>query len=201
METTSIVIEFVIIGFQVVIWIILLFLSIWGYAWVDLPALRDWAGIFTIGLIAVSYTFGLIFDSIIGNIFKFWSYSESKNISKIINLENTQKDLFNHESPAKMRAYIIASAPNLTEEINKINYQNKLLRATSINFILISLVALLFVATRIGVTWQSITTILLFPIFLTICSLWAWRKSYSLYYYELGQIYLTLVKKEKEIRY
>lgn len=65
MGTTSLVVELLIIGFQVATWIILLMLTIFGYQWIDIKFLTDWAGLITLALIAASYPVGMVFDALL----------------------------------------------------------------------------------------------------------------------------------------
>lgn len=43
MKDTYIVVELVLVGFQVLIWVLLLVLSVFGYHWIDIDFVKDWA--------------------------------------------------------------------------------------------------------------------------------------------------------------
>ena len=198
MGTTSLIVELVIIGFQTVVWLSFLLLSIWGVDWIDYSTFRDWSGVIAIVLIAVSYSLGTMFDGLAGAFFNSWSYTTAQKVSETIGrLEPKEGEVFRQESPAKMRAYIVATNSSLHDNLEKMFNQNKLLRATSINLLLISLSVILFISTRIGFTWQLIITVLLL-ILLSVMSIWVWFRSYRTFYYELGMMYIALKKKEKE---
>ena len=51
----SIIFELVLIGFQVLIWVPLLVLTVFGYDWLDLEGLKTWSGQLSVGLVGVAY--------------------------------------------------------------------------------------------------------------------------------------------------
>jgi hypothetical protein len=64
LKDTAIILELVLIGFQVLIWVSLLILTIFGFGWVHLNALKQWSTEISVGLVGVAYMLGLIFDKL-----------------------------------------------------------------------------------------------------------------------------------------
>jgi hypothetical protein len=56
MSTTAIVVEIVIIGAQVLLWVALAFFSVFGVTWPDPTRLKEWVAPISLGFVAISYT-------------------------------------------------------------------------------------------------------------------------------------------------
>ena len=62
LKDSFIVLELVLIGFQVIIWVSLLVLAVFGFQWIHLDALKQWSTEISVALVGVAYMFGLIFE-------------------------------------------------------------------------------------------------------------------------------------------
>lgn len=175
MGTTALIVEMVIIGFQVVVWMSLIILVIVGYDWIDVSKFKDWATPISIALVGVSYTLGIIFDSFIRLLF--------------ITLEPA--------SPGNMMAYIIATNTDAAEELNKRANRSSLVRATSLNLLIISVSSLIFVKKYFGWSIRILTLIVVFSILLTGLALLTWFRSVSGYNYYVREVYEALKQSEK----
>lgn len=58
----------VLIGFQMLIWVALLILTVFGYSWLNLNALNQWSAQLSIAPGGVAYMSGLIFDKAISSL-------------------------------------------------------------------------------------------------------------------------------------
>jgi len=198
MGTTSLIVEFVIIGFQVTTWIFLLFLTIWGYDQIDLPQLSAWAAPIAVALIIISYTFGVLFDAILSALFSSWNFSITKEIAKNIDrVREAKAEPITHISPMKMKTYILAKDSNQKEYLDKLFNQVKLTRATSLNLLLIGLTGLLLVGLRVGFSWQSFLSVLVIILF-ALLALSFWKKTYHAFYNELALFYTATRDQAKQ---
>lgn len=130
MGTTSLLVEIVIIGFQVLVWISLTVLTICGYKWIDLSSLKDWSAAIAVGLIAVSYTLGLIFDNLVASLFAPWQYRTVREATergrRFLSREGLAASPLD-ASPLEMIAYIMATNKDVFEHLERLSNQNRLL--------------------------------------------------------------------------
>jgi hypothetical protein len=63
-----IIFELVIVGFEVLAWILLLILALFGYQWINLDFVTQWATQLSFGLVGLAYMFGLIFDKAVSSL-------------------------------------------------------------------------------------------------------------------------------------
>jgi len=134
-----IIFELVIVGFEVLAWIFLLVLALFGYQWIDLDFVTQWATQLSFGLLGLAYMFGLIFDKAVSSLPFGWIVGHGA-VAETADLP----------SPLLMRMQVLAKNPDIYAELQKRINQHRLVRSTVFNFALISLSALLFVFTRIG---------------------------------------------------
>ena len=193
MGTTNLVVEMVIIGFQVLIWMALIVLTIFGYSWIELSSLKDWTSVIVIGLVAVAYTLGVVFDSFVGSL-PFIKVRTSLNW-----LEGDDPDIQHRVS-----AYLLANNLEGYELMSKLSNQLSLIRSTSINLSLISICSLLFVAVQFGFLWKILMVIAIFTVILVFLALRTWKRSddgfqnYVRYLdSSLGSIKSNLTRKEQ----
>src|SRR5437762_9008846 len=139
LKDTSIILELVLIGFQVLIWTSLLVLAVFGYDWVNLSGLKQWSTELSVALVGVAYMFGLIFDKAVGALPYSWIIGGS-----------ALKRIGDLPSPLLMRMEILAKKPEVYEILEKRINQHRLVRSTVFNLALISLSALVFFVAQIG---------------------------------------------------
>lgn len=139
MKDIPIIFELVIVGFEVLAWIFLLTLSLFGYKWIELDFVTQWATQLSFGLLGLAYMFGVIFDKAVSSLPFGWIVGHGA-VAETADLPN----------PLRMRMQVLAKNPEIYNQLqNRIN-QHRLVRSTVFNFALISLSALLFVFTRFG---------------------------------------------------
>src|SRR5437764_14102565 len=132
-KDAAIIFELVLIGFQVLIWVSLLVLAVFGYGWLRLDGLKQWSTELSVALVGVAYMFGLIFDKAIGALPYSWIIGGSA-LPRVGELP----------SPLVMRMEILVKKPEVYETLERQINQHRLVRSTVFNLALISLAALLF---------------------------------------------------------
>jgi hypothetical protein len=63
-----IIFELVIVGFEVLAWIFLLVLALFGYQWINLGLVSQWATQLSFALLGLAYMLGLIFDKAVSSL-------------------------------------------------------------------------------------------------------------------------------------
>ena len=187
MGTTTLLVEIVIIGFQMLIWILLILFTIWGYNWIDIVSLKDWTGTIVVGLVAISYTLGIILDSIAGSLSDVWfSWAFYRLSLRTVGRKGVFNEYHPYDvHPSVMRSHIRSTDPITYDYLEKIFNQGRLLRSTSINLVLISVMSIIFVVTQIGIVWKLIIFIAAILTPLSGLSIWSWNKILDNYYNEI----------------
>ena len=187
MGTTGLVVEMVIIGFQVLIWITLIVFTLFDYSWIEPTKLKDWGNLLSLCAIGISYTLGIVFDNFVNTLFAHWEFRSSRWIDKKLDV-----------SPSQMRAYIIATNSDASADITRMANRTRLVRATSLNLILISVSSLVFLVARFGWLWQQAFVIVILSVLLTILAIYAWIRSIRGYFFYLVEFYNTLRKSNSQ---
>jgi hypothetical protein len=125
---TSIIFELVLIGFQVLIWVFLLVLTVFGYNWLDLDDLKEWSAQLSVALVGAAYMFGVIFDKAVSTLPYGWIIGGGA-LTEMEDLPN----------PRLMRMEILARNPEVYDILDKRINQHRLVRSTVFNLALISL--------------------------------------------------------------
>jgi hypothetical protein len=180
-KDTSIIFELVLIGFQMLIWVSLLVMTIFGYRWLNLDALNQWSAQLSVALVGVAYMFGLIFDKAISSLPYRWIMGGSA--------PTETRDL---PSPLEMRMEILAKKPEIFEALEKRINQHRLVRSTVINLTLISLSAMAFVITQIGFNIRLFIVFLLLSVLFVGLTLFTGRRSAETLYFELSQAHKAI---------
>jgi hypothetical protein len=193
MGTTSLVVELLIIGFQVTIWVVLLLLSAFGYKWIDFSLLTSWAGLITIAFLAASYSLALVFDTLVLAETRRQRIARYKWPAQMVTQLKRESGITSDRAlPAMMRTYIVARNPALEGYITRMTYGFRLLTATTLNLVLICMATLVFLATRIGLTWNSLVVTLLIFLVPALLSAYATATQFRNYHLELGLMYLAI---------
>jgi len=180
MATTALVFETIIIGFQVIVWILLL-LSILGFRWLDeLKQFEAWAIIGSAVFIGLSYVLGAIFSQLSGVVLLHFRPTK-KLVEKMLNDRNLQ-------AAKTMRVYIWTKDPHTANRLEGWGRTCGLLQATCLNvpFICISgsILALIqrFSWPLLGVYGLVSTAIVVF-------TFWAWIQAVRVYLDDFGAAY------------
>lgn len=180
-KETSVIFELVLIGFQMLIWVSLLVVTVFGYHWLNLDVLKQWSSQLSIGLVGVAYMFGLIFDKAISSLPYSWIMGGS-----------TPTETSHIPSPLAMRMDILVKKPEVFEALEKRINQHRLVRSTVFNLALIALSALAFFVTQIGFSMRPFIVLLLLSIVFVGLSMFTGRRSAETLYFELSQAHKAI---------
>jgi len=137
MNTTDIFIEHLISGVQVAIWVFLLFLSVFGFDWIDIEQVKDLQLIIAVVLLPFVYPLGIIVDNVIDELLQ-------PIHKRIRNKYMTDKS----QSTAKL----LTMLPNdhIAGQLDYIRRRIRISRSTFVNMIVITISLLLFTLTRLN---------------------------------------------------
>jgi hypothetical protein len=161
-----IIFELVIVGFEVLAWISLLVLALFGYQWIDLGLVSQWATQLSFALLGLAYMLGLIFDKAVASLPFGWIVGHG-----------AVAETNNSASPLRMRMEVLARDPDMYDVLQKRINQHRLVRSTVFNFALISLSALLFVFTRFGFDFRLFAVLLFLSALFVSLTLFTGRQS------------------------
>lgn len=166
MKDIPIIFELVIVGFEVLAWILLLVLTLFGYQWIELDFVTQWATQLSFGLLGLAYMFGVIFDKAVSSLPFGWIVGHGA-VAETADLP----------SPLQMRMEVLARKPEVYNQLQNHINQHRLVRGTVFNFALISLSALLFVCTRFGFDLRLIGSLVFLSAFFVSLTLFTGRQS------------------------
>jgi hypothetical protein len=184
--SASIIFELVLIGFQVLIWVSLLILTVFGYNWLHLESLKQWSAQLSVTLVGVAYMFGLIFDKAVSALPYSWIIGGA--LTKAGDLP----------SPLEMRMHILAKKPEVSEVLERRINQHRLVRSTVFNLALISLSALVFFITQIGFRIRLLIVFLFLSIMFVGLALFTGRRSAEILNFELFKAYKAINASDPE---
>jgi hypothetical protein len=185
-KDTSIIFELVLIGFQVLVWVSLIVLTVFGYHWLQLQSLKEWSAELSIALVGTSYMFGLIFDKAIGSLPYSWIVGGS------VLAENDEAP-----HPLEMRMEILTKKPEVYDALERRINQHRLVRSTVFNLALISLSALALLLTRLGFKIRLVIFFLLLSIIFVGLALFTGRRSAETLYFELSHVYRAIKESDQ----
>src|SRR5438309_2041347 len=180
LKDSFIVLELVLIGFQVIIWVSLLVLAVFGFQWIHLDALKQWSTEISVALVGVAYMFGLIFDKAVGSLPYRWIVGGPRTPSE------------DSPNPLAMRVEILTANPEVYEALERRINQHRLVRATVFNLAFISLSALTFLMTRLGFSLRLFIAFLGLSMVFVGFALFTGKRSAQNLYFELHQAYRTI---------
>ena len=176
-----IVVELVLIGFQVLVWVTLIGLAIFGFNWIHLDALKQWSGELSVGLIGVAYMFGLIFDKAVSAL----PYSWIVGGGGLTSFEDSP-------SPRVMRIEILIRKPDVSEALERRINQHRLVRSTVINLALISISALMFFLIRLDFSMRLFISFLVLSILFVGLSLFTGKRSAEINSFDLHHAFKAI---------
>jgi hypothetical protein len=185
--SASIIFELVLIGFQVLIWVSLLILTVFGYNWLHLESLKQWSAQLSVALVGVAYMLGLIFDKAVSALPYSWIIGGGA-LTKAGDLP----------SPLEMRMHILAKKPEVSEVLERRINQHRLVRSTVFNLALISLSALVFFITQIGFRIRLLIVFLFLSIMFVGLALFTGRRSAEILNFELFKAYKAINASDPE---
>lgn len=166
MKLASVVVEYVLIGFQVMTWLLLLVFLCSGTDWVRLQALREWSTQISILAVGAAYMIGVLFDRMASLL--------SVRVPAHATYGSSQS------SPLYMRMSILVKNPEVYRELEQFGRNTWLLRSTSINSLLIVVSGGLYLIFRRGHSWWFLIPVLAFASLILLIGLVAFRSSAEL---------------------
>lgn len=183
MNTTPIVIEILIGGFQTTVWLALIILSIFGYEWIQLGTAERWLGL-TIFIIVISYTLGILFD-------RLWNFLLHKPDEMIRNKYFSKSELY------QLRVRIFAKSETMASFLDYIRSRMRIARASLCNFCLITASSLFFILIRLNhldvfLKWKLLLFTGICGALLILLAFYAWKSITNTYYKQVSNIYKEL---------
>lgn len=189
LKDASIIFELVVIGFQVMVWVLLLTVAIFGYEWISLDSIKQWSTEISVGLVGVAYMFGVIFDKAVSSLPYSW----------IIGGGNLKK-IGDKPHPLTMRMELLAKNPDVYDVMEKRLNQHRLVRASVFNLALISISALIFFFARTGFEPKLFLVFIFLSVFFVGLALFTGRRSAETLYFEMFHLYKTMEKSDSSDR-
>lgn len=158
MNTTAILVEILIVGIQGSVWLTLIILSIFGCGWVTpvVQAVKGWEIILSFISLSVFYTVGIFLDRVADVLFVLLN-PESKLLQyKWV----SHKAEVAHADP---RMGVFAKENRAADFLENIRIRLRIARATVLNVPLITISAIIFLASRTN----HASSLILFFVFLT----------------------------------
>ena len=181
MKTTAIFAEVLVIGLQAVVWLSLFALSFSGVSWVARDALAelpDWTPLIAVFAIAFAYPLGIIVDRMADSIFH---PLDLRIRAKVLRGSKPR--------PARMRLYILAKNEGVALFLDYIRSRLRIARSTSLNLVLLTLSAAVFLTTRNLTGELEVIPLVASGVMLGLASLFAWYRISRTYYKRLRQAY------------
>ncbi len=179
MNMANLFVEIFISGFQTMIWLILLVLTIFGTSFLKLGTLQKIPSI-SILVIALSYTFGVLFDRV-------WDASLKKEDRKIRGKYFKNNDVFH-----KKRCILFSKSKTNAEYLDYLRSRIRIARASLFNFFLIFFISLIFVFTH----FSNMKYYYIYIIFIGFCGIsfislayYAWKKISNTYYIQIQHFF------------
>jgi hypothetical protein len=188
--TTSLIVEMVIIGFQVLVWMSLVVLILFGYKDIDPSKLKDWSAVISLALVGTAYTLGLVFNGFIGAVFVHWEFS----LWEWLNRPGRE----GRRGPAQMRAYITAFNSDASEGLTSEAHRHSLIRATALNLVLIGITSLVWAHKQYGFWLRLDLAIVLSSLLLIGLSLFAWFLLSVNYCAQLRDVYDAMKESQEK---
>ena len=185
MNTSELRSDFLIIGFQSWVWLVLLFLTCFGYEWINLASIKDWMPLVIVLFVGMSYPLGIIQNALLGNVLNY------RQLDRRPLLEDDSRF-----SPFDQLVYIASVKPELAATLQQNILQARLIRATAINLVLVSFLGLLFYSIRLGFTWKGFLFGAILSFFVLISSRKALVKTTLDNLAQIRRVY-NLVKRTK----
>jgi hypothetical protein len=187
MSTTLLFAELLIAGIQVVVWFVLLVFSVFGYEWVfniQTQAFSDWQILISVVALSFVYVLGILFDRFADILFRKWDRAITTKI--FIGNKFPKEDI--HRVFAVTRFQLSQENEYLHHQFEYTRSRQRIARASALNFAIITVLALVFVATRLrGIPNYStlLWFIALTGSLLSALAIVTWHKLITSYYHHI----------------
>jgi hypothetical protein len=192
MSTTALLVELVIIGFQALAWILVFIFLIFGAKWAHVSTLKEWAAPITILGVAISYSLGLVLDTLFRGLLKpvFWGLEEhatwTYGLSSGWWRGQMREALAELRDQSEWRQYVQYHNKDLADALDRRFNQIRLAGGTALNFLALEVLGLVYVLTRTDASWWTVAILGAAALLWVLGSLAAWIFNMRLYYWEAG---------------
>ena len=170
MSTTLLFVELLIIGIQSCVWILLIFLNIYGLSWFKAffaLNIKDWQSIILLISLAFVYTLGVVVDRIADILFSRWN-------------EKIKKNVFSSawDKLGVMRFAVTKENEKLDRQLEYTRSRMRIARGSVLNIGLSTFFLTIFIVFRSQATnkWIHLLSILGVGVLLVTAATIAWRK-------------------------
>lgn len=172
MSTTEVILEHLISGMQAAIWLFLLVMLAFGYAWLDWNVVKEIPSEWVIALLAIIYPVGMFVDEVADKLFYAWGESIRDRIKKSTNLSA--------EDQQKVRVgFLLQQAKDddfLKAHFSYIRTRIRIARAAALNFLLITLTLAALLIFRFSPNAEILSLVMGFGGFLMGLAIFAWYR-------------------------
>jgi len=186
--TTAVFVELLVTGLLALIWLALTFLSATGMSWSDLMAVtgvKEKESVTSILILCFAYVLGIVVDRAADSLF----HPIDMNIRK----RRIDAKL---PSVSEMRMYVMSSSERLASFLGYLRSRLRLARSSSLNFLLVTVTALIFLSTRTSTEKVVVIAVTVCGLGVFASSSFAWVRISRTYYKRLAQAYELLKKQE-----
>lgn len=195
MGTTLVIVELLIIGFEVLIWISLLLRQFCPGVCSLLDALKAWDPLLAV-VVGIAYTLGIVCDRFLGNMSVF--VEDHKYVERLFAIFKARKDLPDLNCPEfdgrpdKEFYTNDIFLPHAFDALGNTNRQIRLLRATSINSFITFIVLLVWYR-----SYDDLCFVDVLLLAIGFVSAWNWYMSRKTYYRNVIRCYYVAQKKKR----
>jgi len=144
MSTTTLFVDLLIIGIQVAIWLVLLFLSLFGVEWIDLAKVKGWEATIGVLLLPLVYPVGVFVDHLADALLSSWR-------------KRIRDKYVQDKSQTVMGLLMTAKDDKLSAYYDYLRIRIRISRSSAFNFGVIAVLFPIFAAVRLG-GWAGVPT-------------------------------------------
>jgi hypothetical protein len=137
MSTTTLFVDLLIIGIQVAIWLVLLFLSLFGVEWIDLSKVKGWEATIGVLFLPLVYPVGVFVDHLADALLSRWR-------------KRIRDEYVQDKSRTVMDLLMTAKDDKLSAYYDYLRIRIRISRSSAFNFSVIAVLFPVFVAVRLS---------------------------------------------------
>jgi hypothetical protein len=184
MSTTALIVELVIVGIQVAIWVSMIVALISGYQWLNPETVEKISTPIAVVLLAVCYTIGIIFDA-------FTALLEDKLLSK--------RELSKEQKARRrvLRQKLRLKDNALSIQLDNDQYLLRLLRSTTLNLTIIAVCGSILVLKANGLSFIEHLVYVVLLVGAALIGFYGWWRRRTKFVENRDAFYKALEESEK----
>jgi len=195
MTTTVLFIEHLITGLQSFIWLAILTFSITGYNWFRFDLFKGFELFISFIALAIIYPIGIFIDNIADDLFKRWSKKIRDNVMS--------KEKVEYESLTVMKILYHSNDEFLKNYLGYIRTRIRISRSTALNFLIITILSVLFTIIRLNniktIQFGGLIFIEVFiGLLIVIISIISWYRITQVFAKQIAQAY-KMIKESNNV--